>query len=119
MEEADKERALKEVSEANLRDLGTTLATAEWRAAEAKSACTLAEQRAAGLEGKLGEVEMKLAQVESVISARNKEMADLKAEGQRVRTSFTIWGLLMPRTPENPSWSNLSGMGSGKDGWLL
>ena len=43
MEEVDKERALKEVSKANLRDLGTTLATVERRAAEAKSACTLAE----------------------------------------------------------------------------
>lgn len=119
MEEADKERALKEVSEANLRDLGTTLATIERRATEVESACTLAEQWAVGLEGKLGEAEIKLAQVESVISARNKEAAYLKAVVAKSEDKFYNMGLLMPRTPVNPSWLNLSGMGLGKDGWLL
>ena len=117
MEEADKERALKEVSEANLRDLGTTLATTERRATEAKTACTLAEQRAAGLEGKLGEVEMKLTQAERLIFAQNKEMADLKATVAKSEDKFYNMGFANAENSKEPimvesQWYRF------RDGWM-
>ena len=83
VKEADKERVLKEVSESTLQEQTTDLATAdlaatERRSIEAKRARVTAEKRVANLEGKLGEVEVKLAQAESVISIMDKEIADLK-----------------------------------------
>ena len=117
MEEADKERALKEVFEANLRDLGTTLATAERRAAEAKSACTLAEQRAAGLEGKLGEAKMKLAQAKSVISARNKEMNDLKAAVAKSEDKFYNMAFANAENSREPIMVESQRYGFG-EGWM-
>ena len=117
MEEADKERALKEVSEANLRDLGTTLATTERRATEAKTACTLAEQRAAGLEGKLGEVEMKLARAKRLISAQNKEMADLKAMVAKSEDKFYNMGFANAENSKEPIMVE-SQRYRFRDGWM-
>ena len=117
MEEADKERALKEVSEANLRDLGTTLATTERRATEAKTACTLAEQRAAGLEGKLGEVEMKLARAKRLISAQNKEMADLKATVAKSEDKFYNMGFANAENSKEPIMVE-SQRYRFRDGWM-
>lgn len=64
MEEAEKERALKEVSEFTLRDQAAELAAAERRSAEAEQACVAAKKRAANLEGKLGDAEVRLAKAE-------------------------------------------------------
>lgn len=61
MEEAEKEKALKEVSKTNLQGLGEALEAVERRVVEAKKACALAEQQVVDLEGKLGEAEMRLA----------------------------------------------------------
>lgn len=74
VEEAEKKRAFKEVFEGNLWDHVATLAAV----VEAEKACVAAKKRAAGLEGKLGEAEVRLAQAESVISARDKEVTNLK-----------------------------------------
>lgn len=63
----------KEVFEANLREKGTAL-----EAAEAERAHTIAEQWVAGFEGKLREAEMNLTIAESVVLARDKEVADLR-----------------------------------------
>ena len=117
MEEADKERALKEVSEANLRDLGTTLVTTERRATEAKTAYTLAEQRAAGLEGKLGEVEMKLARAKRLISAQNKEMADLKAMVAKSEDKFYNMGFANAENSKEPIMVE-SQRYRFRDGWM-
>ena len=38
----------------------------------------LVEQRATNLEVKMGEMELRLAEAESIISARDKEVVDLK-----------------------------------------
>ena len=38
----------------------------------------MAEQKAEDLQGKLGEIEAKLAEAMSLVSARDKELADLK-----------------------------------------
>ena len=50
----------------------------EGRAKESEGARTLAEQRVVDLEAKLGKIELRLVEAESVISAKDKEVVDLK-----------------------------------------
>lgn len=78
MEEAEKEKAQKEVSKATLRDQITALATVEKRAAKTEKTRAAAEKRVAELEGKLGDAEVKLDQAESDNPAKDKEVAILK-----------------------------------------
>lgn len=61
VKEAEKERALKEVSKANLQDQGAVMEVVEMRATEVERARAAAEKKAADLEGKLGEAKMRLA----------------------------------------------------------
>nr|POE98880.1 polyadenylate-binding protein rbp47c [Quercus suber] len=79
VEEAEKERALKEVSEATLRDQVTALVAAKRRATEAKRSC---------------DAEVRLAQVESVISDRDKEVADLKVAMAQSEDKFYNMGFV-------------------------
>ena len=66
MEETEKEKALKEVSEATLQDQAVELAAIERRSAEAERAHETTEKRVANLEGKLDDAEVRLAQAESL-----------------------------------------------------
>ena len=61
MEEAEEERALKEVSEATLRDQVAALAVAKGRAMEAERSCAIVEKRTTDLERKLGDAKVRLA----------------------------------------------------------
>ncbi|XP_065636557.1 uncharacterized protein LOC136070483 [Quercus suber] len=78
MEEANKEKAQKQVAKAMLNEKVLELATVERRAAFAKKAWELAERKAKDLQGKLGEAEIKLAEVASIVSTCDKELVDLK-----------------------------------------
>ena len=77
--EANKEKALKEVVEATVKDKDKAVKNAEERIRAAESARALAEQRVGGLEVKLRGMELKLAEAESLKSASAKEIAELKA----------------------------------------
>lgn len=79
-EDADKEKALKQVAEADLKDKVLALNVMERRAITAKTALDQAKQKAIDALNKLREAELKLAQIASVLSARDKEFADFKAE---------------------------------------
>lgn len=92
MEEVDKERDLKEVSESNLQEQATKLAAAEWKSMKAKRACAAAKKRVMDLEGKLDDVDVKLAQVESIISDKDKEIADLKVTKAQREDKFYNMG---------------------------
>lgn len=61
VKEAEKERALKEVSKANLQDQGVVMEAVERRATKVERARAATEKKAADLEGKLGEAKMRLA----------------------------------------------------------
>ena len=78
MEEADKEKALKQVAEASLNEKTLELNMAEQRATTSEKARELAEQKVEDLQGKLGEAEVKLAKFSSIVSARDKELTNLK-----------------------------------------
>jgi len=69
MEEADKEKVLKQVAEASLNEKTLELNSVERLAITAERARELAEQKVKDLQGKLGEAEVKLTEVSSIISA--------------------------------------------------
>lgn len=77
-EEVDKEKALKDVTEATVKEKTTAAKNVKARAWEAKRAQSQVDQQRAKAETKLGEVELRVASVESIITARDKEIAELK-----------------------------------------
>ncbi|KAM3732106.1 hypothetical protein ACB098_11G035600 [Castanea mollissima] len=78
VEEANKDKALKQVVEASLNEKTLELNVVEQRAVTAEKTWELAEQKAEDLQGKLGEAEIKLAEATSLVFACDKELADLK-----------------------------------------
>ena len=78
-EEAERERALKDVTDATARDKGKAAEGAKKKAQSSKKARLLAEKRSTELETKLWETELKLAQAESLNLAHVEEVAELKA----------------------------------------
>ena len=78
MEEIDKEKALKQVAESSLNEKTLVLNMAKRQATTAERSRELAKQKAEDLQGNLDEVEVKLAKVSSIVSARDKELANLK-----------------------------------------
>nr|POF00389.1 hypothetical protein CFP56_75797 [Quercus suber] len=102
VEEAEKERALKEVFEATLWDQVTALATAKRRATEAKRSC---------------DAEVRLVQVESVISARDKEEADLNVAMAQSEDKFYNMGFANAKNSSEPimleSWHY-----GFREGWM-
>ncbi|KAK9988057.1 hypothetical protein SO802_028296 [Lithocarpus litseifolius] len=78
-EEDDKERALKEVAKAMVKDKDKAVENVEERIRAAERARALVEQRVEELEVKLGGTELKLAEAKSLNSASAKEIAELNA----------------------------------------
>ena len=78
MEEADKEKALKQVAKATFNEKVLELATTEGKAITVERAQELAEQKMEDLQGKLEEAKIKLAEATSIVSGREKELANLK-----------------------------------------
>ena len=77
-EDAEKEKALKEVAELTAKEKAKAVEAVEKKAAVAKKARWLVEKRSAKLEAKLGEIELRLAEAVSLNTARAEELADLK-----------------------------------------
>ena len=79
IEEADKEKALKQVAEASLKEKTLGLNVMERRATIAEKALELAKQKAKVFQGKLGKTKLKLVETASLVSARDKELTNLKS----------------------------------------
>ena len=109
-EEADTEKELKEVAEATARDRDKATArdrdrateAAEEKARKAERARILAKQRVAYLETKLREMELKLAEVESIISAKDKEVVELKSALKESEDKFYDMGFTNAEKSREP-----------------
>ena len=117
VEEAEKERALKEVFKAIRQDQVTALRAAERRAMEAKRAYVAIEKRAADLEGKLGDAEVKLAWAKSVVSARNKEVVDLQVALVQSEDKFYNMGFASTKNSNEPIMLESLRYGF-REGWM-
>ena len=78
IEEADKERALKDVVEATVKKKDKAVEDAEERTRAAKRAQALADQKVVETEVKLRGTKLKLAEAESLNLANVKEIAKLR-----------------------------------------
>ena len=78
-DDADREKALKDMAEVTAKEKTKTTATMEKKATAFEKARVAAEKRFSELEVKLGEIELKLAEAASMNTARVEELADLKA----------------------------------------
>lgn len=78
MEEADKEKALRQVAEANLNEKTLELCLVQHKVTIVKNAWEVADKTTEQLQTRLHETKVKLAKASSVVSARDKELADLK-----------------------------------------
>ena len=79
VEDAEREKALKDVAEANAKEKTKAVVTAEKKAIASEKARVLVEKKSSELEAKLGEIELKLAETASLNTAQAKELVDLKA----------------------------------------
>lgn len=78
VEEANKEKALKQVAEANLSEKTLELSSVQCRVTTTENAWEVAKKTVEQLQTKLDEIEVKLIEASNVISAWDKELADLK-----------------------------------------
>lgn len=78
MEEADKEKALNQVVEANLNEKTLELCSVQHKVTTSENAWEVAEKTTEQLQTRLNETKVKLAEASSVVSAQDKELADLK-----------------------------------------
>jgi len=69
-----------------------TLWVAEGKVQEHEGAYLLAKQKAANLEAKMSKMELRLAEAESLISSRDKEVVDLKAALEESKDKFYDMG---------------------------
>ena len=77
-EDAERERALKDVAEDKAKEKGKVAYVAEKKAQAIEKARLVAENKLAEVEGKLGGIEHKLAEAESLSLAQADEIVDLK-----------------------------------------
>ena len=94
VEEANKEKALKQVFKSILQKKVLELALMELKAAAVEKARDSTERKVRVLEGKLGDFDSKLAQVESVVLAFDKGLADLKEMMKQSEQTFYNLGFI-------------------------
>ena len=108
-EDANQEKALKEVTVATAKDKGKAIEATEKRAQASEKARILAELRLTKMDVKLGSTELKLAKMESLNLAQVDEITDLKAALTACKLENSV----------DPSFTKHGGMDLGKDGWPL
>ena len=84
LEEADKEKDLKQVAKVSLKEKASGLKAMEHRATTTEKVLEQAEQKANEALNKLGEAELKLAETASILSTLDKEFVDYKG-GEKAR----------------------------------
>ena len=78
-EDAEREKALKDVAKAGTKEKTKAVAIVEKKAAASEKTKVLVEKRSLELKGRLGETELKLVEAVSLNTAQATELADLKA----------------------------------------
>ena len=78
-EDADREKVLKDVTNATAKEKGMATEAAEKKAQSLEKARLLAEEKLAEAEDRLGDIELKLEKAVSLNLAQADQIADLKA----------------------------------------
>ena len=110
-EDADREKALKDVVVAIAKDKGNATKAVE------KKARALVEKRLAEMDMKLGGMELKLAEAKSLNLAKADEIADLKVALKACKEKWYNGASRTQKISWSPLYIKLGGMGSRRDGW--
>ena len=116
-EDVEREKALKDVAEAVSKERAKIVATTEKKAAASKKAKVLVEKRLANLEAKVGETELKLAEVENLNSAQAEDLADLRAALEGCESKWYNEGFVDAEDSVEPVISEAQKL-AFKEGWF-
>ena len=116
-EDAEWERALKEVATATMKEKRKVAEATEKKATMSKKARALAKKRSTELEMKLGGTELKLAKARSLNLAHANELADLKATLEACENKWYNKGFADAENSSKPVIRQAQKLGF-KKGWL-
>ena len=116
-EDAEREKALKEVVMVTAKEKAKAAETMKKKAATFKKARALAEKRFTELETKLGGTELKLAKAESLNLTQAEELADLKATLEACENKWYNEGFVDVENSAKPVVHKTWKLGF-KEGWL-
>ena len=116
-EDAKRGRALKDAVEATSKARAKKAATAEKKATASEKAKASAEKRLSNLEAKIGETKLKLAEAESLNTARAEELADLKAALEGCESKWYNEGFANAENSVEPVINEVRKL-AFKEGWF-
>ena len=116
-EDAEREKALKDVAAATSKEKVKAAETAEKKAVASEKARALAEKRSTKIEMQLGSTKLKLAKAESLNTAQAKELADLKATLEACENKWYNEGFADAENSIKPVVRQAQKLGF-KEGWL-
>ena len=117
-EDAEWEKALKEVVEVTTKDKAMAAEIAGKKVAAFEKAKVLAEERFLELEVKVGETELKLEKAESFNITQAEELADLKAALEACENKWYNEGFADAKPLRSQSSMKLGSFGLRRGGWL-
>ena len=100
-----------------MREESAAFEATKGKARELEGAHTLVEQRAADLEVKFREIELRLAEAKSIILAKDKEVADLKVAMEESENKFYDLGFADAENSSDPIMFQSQRYGFG-EGWM-
>ena len=116
-EDAERQKALKDVTNANVKEKSKAAKVAEKKAQSLEKARLLAEKKIAEVEGWLEGVELKLAEADNLNLALADQIADLKAALEAYKNKWCDEGFTDAKKSVEPVVHQARLHGFGK-GWL-
>ena len=118
VEDAEREKALKDAMKVASKERVKITATAEKKAVAFEKAKALAEKRLANLEAKVGETELKLAEAKIMNTAQAEELANLRAALEGCGSKWYNEGLADAEKSMEPIINEARKM-AFKEGWFV
>ncbi|KAL0015053.1 hypothetical protein SO802_002122 [Lithocarpus litseifolius] len=116
-EDAEREKALKDVVEVIAKEKTKAAETIEKKAAASEKARALAEKKSMELEARLGEIELKLAEAMSLNTAQAEKLADLKVALKACENKWYNEGFVDMKNSVEPVIEEARKL-AFEDGWL-
>ena len=118
VEDAERERALKDAMKVASKERVKITTTAEKKAVTSEKAKALAEKRLVNLEAKVGETELKLAEAKIMNTVQAEELANLRAALEGCGSKWYNEGLADAENSVEPIINEARKM-AFKEGWFV
>ena len=117
-EDAEREKAFKDVAEATSKEKTKATTTAEKKAVMSEKDRVTVEKGSSELEAKLGEIELKLAKATSLNTAQAEELANLKAALEACESKWYNEGFANAKNSTEPIINEARKL-AFEEGWLV